>query len=236
MNISIHQPDYIPYLGLFYKLFQSKAFIFLNDAQFSNDNNHHWNRIKTPQGELKIKIPVDYKFGDSIDQVRTKDELGWKEKHLKSIHCNYARAKHFDEIFSWLSNLLLQDYPSLSAQNIAITKSIINGFGFKLDYYLSSDFSFASRKEERVIDLCCKMHEIYNKPITYISGNGARAYEVEDHFAERKIKLVYSDYAGSKYKQLWKNFVPNMSIIDFLFNYGFDKDAFDNSIVHTKDE
>ena len=85
MVISIHQPDYIPYLGYFYKMSQSDKFVFLDDAQYSNDNMHNWNKIKTPQGELRLKIPVENHLGDAINKVRTKDELGWREKHLKTI-------------------------------------------------------------------------------------------------------------------------------------------------------
>ena len=33
MNVGIHQPDYIPWLGLFYKMYLSDVFIHLDDAQ-----------------------------------------------------------------------------------------------------------------------------------------------------------------------------------------------------------
>ena len=96
MIVSIHQPDYLPWLGYFNKIALSDVFIFLDDAQFSTDNIHNWNRIKSPQGELKIKIPVEQKLGYKINEVRTKDELGWREKHLKSISMFYKRAPFFD--------------------------------------------------------------------------------------------------------------------------------------------
>ena len=92
MKISIHQPDYISYLGYFYKISKSDIFVFLDDAQFSNDNMHHWNRIKTPQGECRLKIPVEQHLGDPINRVRTKDELKWKQKHLKTLEMNYTKS------------------------------------------------------------------------------------------------------------------------------------------------
>ena len=110
MIVSIHQPDYISYLGYFYKVSQSDAFVFLDDAQFSNDNMHHWNRIKTPQGECRLKIPVEQHLGDLINQVRTKDELKWKEKHLKTIEMNYKKAPFFEELFPQFKELLTKDY------------------------------------------------------------------------------------------------------------------------------
>ena len=43
MNVAIHQPDYIPWLGLFYKMYLSDVFIHLDDAQYSNEAAHNFN-------------------------------------------------------------------------------------------------------------------------------------------------------------------------------------------------
>lgn len=219
MIVSIHQPDYISYLGYFYKISQSDVFVFLDDAQFSNDNMHHWNRIKTPQGECRLKIPVEQHLGDLINQVRTKDELKWKEKHLKTIEMNYKKAPYFVELFPQFKELLIDDYPSLAELNIAINTWIINGFGFKAKLYKSSDMDINTFREERVIDIVKKLDGDI-----YISGNGARAYQVDEHFTEKGIKLVYTDYKPIEYRQQWKKagFLPYMSTLDYIFNCGFD--------------
>ncbi len=219
MIVSIHQPDYIPYIGYFYKIAQSDIFVFLDDAQFSNDNMHHWNRIKTPQGECRLKIPVDYNFGDNINQVRTKDELKWKEKHLKTIEMNYAKAEEFNNIFPKFASILSEEYANLSEMNIRINKWICEGFGIKPKFLKTSEMNINTQREERVIDICLAL-----EGKVYISGNGARAYQVDEHFSARGLTLKYTDYNPIEYKQLWKEFLPNMSIIDYIFNCGFDWD------------
>jgi hypothetical protein len=217
MIISIHQPDYIPYLGYFYKIYQSEVFVFLDDVQFSNDNMHHWNRIKTPQGESRLKIPVAYTFGDKINEVKTKDKLKWKEKHLKTIVMNYSRAQYFKEIFPLYQELVSKEYPNLAEMNIAISQFICEGFGFKPRFVRSSELNIDSAKEERVIDICLAL-----KGSTYISGNGARAYQVDEHFESKGVQLQYTDYQSLEYKQLWNEFIPNLSVIDYIFNCGFE--------------
>ena len=82
--VAIHQPDYIPWLGLYYKMAHCDVFIYLDDAQYSNQGDHNVNLIKTPQGSCRLKVPVEQHLGDLICNVRTKDELKWKEKHLKT--------------------------------------------------------------------------------------------------------------------------------------------------------
>ena len=216
MIISIHQPDYIPYLGLFYKIYKSDKFVFLDDCQFSNDNMHHWNKIKTPQGECRLKIPVVQHLGDTINHVSTRDELNWKKKHLKTIEMNYTRAPYFKIIFPEFKELMMQKYDSLAQQNIAINTWIVRKFGFRTEIFRSSDMNINTVNEERVIDICEKM-----QGDTYISGNGARAYQIESHFYDRNIKLVYTDYKSVEYSQLWGDFIPNMSVIDYIFNCGF---------------
>ena len=218
MKISIHQPDYIPYWGYFYKISQSDRFVFLDDCQFSNDNMHHWNRIKTPHGECRLKIPVEQHLGDPINKVRTRDELKWKQKHLRTLEMNYAKSDYFKEIFPAFYDVLIRDYTSLADINIAINQFICKGFGFNAEFYRSSEMSVDTVREERVIDICLSLGGS-----EYISGNGARAYQVEEHFTERGIKLTYADYQPFEYKQLWGDFMPNMSVLDYIFNCGFDR-------------
>lgn len=225
MIISIHQPDYISYLGLFYKISRSDKFVFLDDCQFSNDNMHHWNRIKTPQGECRLKIPVNQHLGDTINNVKTKDELKWKEKHLKTIEMNYKKALHFDEIFPAFKELLLQPYNSIAEQNIAINTWIAKSFGMKVEFFKSSEMDINSVNENRVLDICEKLGAD-----TYISGNGARTYQHDEHFNSRGIKLVYTDYKSIEYKQLWKEFIPNLSVLDYVFNNGFDWEYVVNAV------
>lgn len=219
MIVSIHQPDYISYLGYFYKMSKSDVFVYLDDCQFSNDNMHHWNRVKSPQGECRLKIPVEQHLGDFINHVRTRDELKWKQKHLRTLEMNYAKAPFFSEIYPEFEKRLLIDYPNLAEMNISINTWIAQSFGFKAKLLRSSEMNISTVREERVIDIVALLGGD-----TYLSGLGAKAYEVDDHFTARGINLVYTDYKPISYKQLWPKvgFLPYMSILDYLFNCGFD--------------
>lgn len=219
MNVAIHQPDYIPWLGLFYKMYLSDVFIHLDDAQYSNEAAHNFNVIKTPQGELRLKFPVEQHLGDLINMVRLKYELKWREKHLRTMEMNYAKAKYFKEVFPELKDVFMVDYPNVAALNIAINEYIAGKFGIKPKFVLSSDLDIHTKREEKVIDLTLAVGGT-----RYISGNGAKAYQVESHFTDRCIELSYLDYKPITYPQLWKTFLPCMSALDFIFNCGYDFD------------
>lgn len=227
MIVSIHQPDYIPWLGLYYKIAHSDVFVYLDDAQYSNEADHNVNKIKTPQGELKLKVPVEQHLGDLILNVRTRDELKWKEKHLKTIKMNYTKAPFFDDIFPGFEKVIMNHQGSISDLNIAINEFICAGFGIKTKIMKSSEMEITTLREERVIDITLKAGGD-----EYLSGNGARAYQTEEHFTERGLKLTYIDYKPIEYKQLWPKvgFLPYMSAIDYVFNCGFDWGYIDDQV------
>ncbi len=225
MIVAIHQPDYIPYIGYFYKIKQCDCFVFLDDAQYSNTGYTNWNTIKTAQGKQRLKIPVNQTLGDSILNVSTKDELKWKKKHLTALICSYARSKYFDEIFNNLQELLVKDYCNIADMNIEIIKDICRRFQMDKKFVCSSEMNINSRKEERILDICNKL-----AGNVYLSGQGARVYQEGEHFSKRGVKLVYTNYKPVVYEQMWGAFIPNLSIVDYLFNYGYDWEKIEASI------
>ncbi|SHJ49035.1 WbqC-like protein family protein [Anaerocolumna jejuensis DSM 15929] len=217
MRIAIHQPDYFPYLGYFYKISKADLFVYLDDAQFSNDNMHHRNNIKTSQGTKRITIPLDYHFKDAINEVRTKDELGWKKKHLDLLTANYSNARYYKEIFPVVKELLLTKYENLADMNMTINRFILAGFGLRTAIVKASELNVDSKKEQRILDICTIL-----RANEYYSGLGARAYQAKEDFLDRGIALTYTDYKPFKYPQQGEGFEGNLSVLDFLFNCGFD--------------
>ncbi len=55
---------------------------------------------------------------------------------------------------------------------------------------------------------------------TYLSGYGGEKYQEDDLFREAGITLQYYDFKPPTYPQLWRDFIPKLSIVDLLFNCG----------------
>lgn len=224
--IAIHQPNYLPWLGYFYKISRSDCFVFLDDVQYSNTGMHNFHYIKSPKGPVRLKIPVQQTLGDKIDKVRTKDELGWKMKHLRIIEANYDKAKFFEEIYTDFRNLLIRDYQSLSDLNASIIRFVSTKLEMNTEFINSSELNITTTREEKVLDLCTAL----NADI-YYSGTGARIYQKEENFNKRGIELRYLDFKPFKYTQLWNGFIQNVSILDYLMNCGYD---WKNVLEHQK--
>lgn len=217
MIAAIHQPDYIPYPGYFYKIKKSDVFLFLDDAQFSNNGGHDWNLIKTPRGAQRMKVPVLQTLGDPINKVKTKDDLGWKKQHLQAVLANYQNAPYFQTIYPMIQELLTASFENIAEMNAAIIIRLAHEFGLNPVFLKTSELNITTKREQRIIDLC---HAVQAE--TYFSGSGARVYQSEATFLANKIKLVYSDYHPAPYPQLWEGFIENLSVIDYVMNCGFD--------------
>lgn len=217
MIVSIHQPNYFPWLGYFYKIYQSDVFVLLDDVQFSNQGMHNYHYIKTPQGALRLKIPVEQHIGDMIMDVKTKDMLGWKGKHLKTIESNYKKSTHFDAVFADYVHLIETDYHSLSVMNTHIIGFIIRKLGIDTKIIKSSDLGIKSVKAEKILDICNTLNAT-----VYYSGTGAKMYQNEADFKIRGLELVYCTFQPFEYTQLWGGFQANVTILDFLMNCGYN--------------
>lgn len=215
--VAIHQPNYLPWLGYFYKIFQSDIFVFLDDVQFSNEGMHNYTYIKTATGPLRLKYPVEQSLGDKINKVRPKDELGWKEKHLRIIESNYHNANFFDDVYNDYKEMILKEYSNIVTLNTALVRFFIGKLGVTTKFVLASDLNINLTKSEKIVTICKALGAD-----VYYSGTGAKAYQKEKDFESSGIELRYSVFKPFRYPQLWKEFQSNVTALDFFMNCGYD--------------
>lgn len=217
MIIGIHQPNYIPWIGYFYKIMSCDKFVFLDDVQYIKNSYINRNKIKTPQGDSWLTLPVYFKgnFGENINKIKLKNELNWNEKHLKTIEMNYKKSPFFQKYFNDLKEIYSIKYEYISDLNISIIKYILKVLDIKTEILLSSELQIEGSSTERLINICKALGGD-----KYFSGKGGEKYQDEDLYSENKIDLIYTDFVHPHYPQLWNEFLPNMSMLDFLFNCG----------------
>jgi hypothetical protein len=217
--IAIHQPNYIPWLGYFYKIYQSDIFVFLDDVQFSNEGMHNYTYIKTPKGPFRLKYPIRQSFGDKINEVRPKDELNWKANHLNIIKANYQGAEYFHNVFEDFTNLIMKEYSNIVSLNIALIEFFCEKLAIKAKFVNASELNINLTKTEKIIKICNALGGNI-----YYSGTGAKAYQKDEDFKQSGIDLRYSVFKSFHYPQLWDGFQSNITALDFFMNCGYDWD------------
>lgn len=219
--VTIHQPVYIPYMGFFKKVSDSDVFIIYDDAPYSKTANQDWNTLKLADGNPhRIKIPIDTSNGCMLSRVRTKDELGWKEKHLKTVQMNYARAPYFHGVYEWFGEHLMASYDSLAEMNTAMLRSLIlmilhDPPKIVLSSEIGGTYDHTD-KTGKLVELVTQV-----RGTDYLSGGAGRNYLDAEQFYRLGIDVAYNSFKAVEYPQLWGDFIPNMSVLDYLMNCGF---------------
>jgi hypothetical protein len=215
--LATHQPNYFPWLGYFYKIHQAEIFVFLDDVSFIKKGMQNYCYLKTPEGLFRLKIPVVCAYGDLIMNAHPNRDIEWKDKHLKTLEYHYKRAAFFDEVFEDVKTILLKNYKNLAELDMETTKYIAGKLGINARFVRSSELKISTTRAERIYEICRKL-----EADVYYSGTGARVYQEESEFETRGIRLKYSEFKVFAYKQLWGDFNPNVSILDYLMNHGYD--------------
>ncbi len=219
MVAAIHQPQYLPWLGLIDRIIKSDVFVFLDSVPYSKNYFYNRNRIKTANGWIWLTIPVLFKgkFGEKIENIRIDNGINWREKHLKSISLAYKKAPFFKQYIPHLEDFYSKEWLFLSQASIASTELMLKLFGITARTIKSSDIKAEGAKETLLIDICRKLGAK-----AYLAGPDGKNYIRPENWKESNIEVRFQDFRHPKYQQLFGEFLPQMSAVDMLFNYGQD--------------
>ncbi len=144
----------------------------------------------------------------------TKD-LRWKNKWRDSIWFTYKRARYFNEYFVQIETLLKEEPVHLSQFNISLIKLLCKLLGIRVDFILASQLDVCGKASDLILGICKKLNAS-----TYISGVSGKEYLALPDFARGKIEVLFQEFHHPIYEQLYEPFIPCLSVIDLLFNYG----------------
>ncbi len=220
--VSIHQPNYLPWIGYFSKIKASDIFVFFDDVQFERGKTYTSRTKILNQGkEQWLTVPVLGK-GQLLDikDITCDNTQKWQTKHLKNVQNTYRKAPYFEEVYSLLETMLQQKHDSLFEYNSRLIVQIISYLGIETKCINSSSLGL-----DTALSGLDKIIEILKttQATEYLSGSGSgsKRYIDESVFAQNNIKLTWQAYSPISYKQLYNDhFIPNLSIVDLLFMQG----------------
>jgi hypothetical protein len=211
------QPTYLPWMGYFELMMKSDTFVFFDDVQFEPKSWHQRNRVKGPNGELWLTVPVLTKGErfQKINEAQIDNMKQWERKHLSSIEFNYLKAPFFDSYISPLREIYSKKWTRLVDVNLALISFLMRQLGITTPTIRSSELRVESDRNRRIIDICKKLgaKELYD-------AEGARSLLNLEMFEKEGIRLTFQNYQHPTYSQLYGDFVPYLSVIDLLFNEG----------------
>lgn len=217
MRIAIHQPNFIPWIGYFYKISKVDIFVLLDNAQFSKNSFINRNQIKTPEGKEWITLPVKQagKFGQEINQVELFNPNIYLKKIKGTFTVNYKKSMYFKEVYNLIESAMFES-EKLAKFNESLIKEICQYLEISTEIIIGSNISnIKGVSTERLIEICKSLNAT-----EYLAGFGSKNYQENLKFTEAGINSLVYDFIHPIYDQLWGNFIPNLSIVDLLFNHG----------------
>jgi len=215
MIVTIHQPQYMPWLGYFDKMEIADHFVLLDSVQFKKNEWQNRNRIKTVQGAQWLTVPVSYDFPARIDEVATNDRANWRHKHWQALTTNYGPASGWEGANSSLQVLYDIAYERLVDINVAGIEWLRAQLGISTPMSLSSQSAVSDDPTQRLIDLCLEQ-----EATTYLPGPDGAKYLDTSRFTDQGIKVIFHEYEHPEYDQLFGEFTSHQSCLYLVLNHG----------------
>jgi hypothetical protein len=218
MIVAGHQPNYLPWLGFFDKMRRSDVFIIEDDVQFERQGFTSRNRIMTADGVRWITVPIEHANKPLLVnevKVANKAEPDWKQRHYLTLKHNYCKAPYWSEFADFFEETYQKDWSMLIDLNIHLIKGVMGFLKIETPLMLSSSIGAKGKKTELIIAQCKKVGAEVQ-----LAGNGCKDYIDKSRFEQEGIKLVFQEFSHPRYTQTCAGFVPNLSVVDYLFCTG----------------
>ncbi len=216
MKVTIHQPEFLPWLGFFDRIVKSDVFVILDDVGYQKNGFINRNRIKTQKGFQWMTIPVkDRSSNKKINEVLIDNQNPWQQKILSLLKENYKDTPFLKKYYDFMEKTFSKKWEKISDLDIYLIKECLNFLGSKKEIKISSEMNFSGSSTARLVNICKAVGAD-----EYISGSGGKLYMDISLFEKSGIKVVFQEFSHPNYQQQFEGngFLPGMSIIDFMFN------------------
>jgi hypothetical protein len=218
MRVTIHQPEHLPWLGLFAKVASADLWIVLDSVAYRKNYFQNRNRILLGGEASWVTVPVHAPFGTLLRDVTIADQPSWQRKYLGRIEAAYRVLPGWSSL-AWLPHLVggASAGDSVVDLNLAIARELLAVFEVSTPLVRSSEMTADGAKTDLLISLCREVGAT-----AYLSGPSGRDYLEREAFAAHGIDLEFFEFEHPIYDQGREAFVPSLAAIDALAHLGAD--------------
>lgn len=213
----ISQPRYLPSLNYIHRMILADEFVYLDNVQYTARDWENRNRIKTPQGETWLSVPIEK--GKRERQIKdtyiSKSDDKWASKHLRTLEMNYKKSPFFQEIYPFLQEIYSTQWDRLMDLNIGFVNFVVEYLNIECKFSLASECHPTGTGQDLLIDICKRKNAS-----GYLSGPLGDNYIDKDVWEKNKLELIFHQYNFPNYKQQFGEFIPWLSVVDLLMNCG----------------
>lgn len=193
MKTILLHPAYFPSIEQMAQIAHAEKVVWEVEDNYQKQTYRNRAYIAHSNGKLLLNIPIKHSK-DGIRQktkaIKVENDFPWQEHHWKSLQSAYRTSPFFEYYEDDLEHLFLEPTEYLMAHNLKIFEVLCDLIGMEIDSSKSSSFE----REPEIKDLRFLIN------------------------AKRK-----SEFTTEPYTQVLEanhGFLPNLSVLDLLFNEG----------------
>ena len=146
--VSIHQPNYLPWLGYFHKMSFSEIFVFLDSVQYSPKTYTNRSYVVLNRCKTRLSIPVQLKHSSATIREVKIDTADFAYKHLETFRHAYGKSPYFKEVMEILKPHYEVGQTNLADFNMGLIKSIATYIGLLPRFIKLLDLHINSKKNQ----------------------------------------------------------------------------------------
>lgn len=221
MILAAARPSYLPHVSWFHKWATADCFMLADDIVFSPKSDVNRARIKTAQGTQWLTVPAlrKGKGAQTIKDLKIDNIRNWRQKHWKTLLTNYRPTPFFEYYADFFETIYAREASFLIDFNTEIIAYLQKALKIEHPFLLTSEVEIARKNtpSARIVAIAKKMN-----CDTYLANPGDDVFLDKAIFDAANIRLQFQKFSPPVYTQLLGAFLPNLSVIDLLFNTGPD--------------
>jgi len=191
---TIRPPEYFPALPFWALVLKCDRVILADTIQYSRQSFQNRARLKTPDGWQWITIPLKGgQRGRPIAEVEIDNTVPWRGKHLRALQYNYRSTPYFEAFEDRFEMFFERDWQTLGSLSVGSIRLVCEILEIREPFVQSEGGRPAENSRELILDS--------DRPV-----EGAKTLQFE----------------SQTYRQNFEGFEPGLSILDALFNLGFE--------------
>lgn len=217
--VSVHQPNFLPWLKLLDKILASDVYIAYDTAQYTRSEYHARQKVKTLTGPVWLSLPLRHvrDTRQAIKDMHLENNQPFRYRHRKVLRNAYRSTPYFDDVYGIMEKVYERDHERMVDLNLDLIEAYCAYLDAPVRIVRASALPHEGGRTERVVQLVRAVGGTTHLTSTY----GGDHQDLDwSRFADAGLGVLSQRFQHPRYAQVGRDFIPHLAAVDMLFSRG----------------
>lgn len=216
-KLGVMQPYFFPFFEQFRLIAACDLWVVFDVAQYSRKSWINRNRVlNREKGTAYITVPVKHAGLDvAIKDALIDQSQNWRGDVLNKLKVYKKRAPHYDRVVALVTQAMAGEHASLGTLNTAILRHMCQALEIQTPIVLASELPIKLPDEAEPDEWALHISKAL-KAVEYRNSAGGKSLFDGNKYTADGIKLSFHVHLPRCYRTVDFEFVPDLSVIDWL--------------------